>query len=86
MLICESPIIICLTDPFHPEYSKDLAERIHEIELSLEHDNGSSDPGPSLQRAHALRQNEYDIGDAAALIVSTDSNTASDQVDADRPF
>jgi hypothetical protein len=75
-----------ITDPFRPEYSEDLAERIHEIELSFEQDNGSSDPGLSLQRAHALRQNEYDISDAAALIVSTDSDTASNQGDADRPF
>jgi hypothetical protein len=64
----------------------DLAERIHEIKLSCEQDNGSSDPGPSLQRAHDLRQNKYDISNAAALIVSTYSDTASDQVDTDRPF
>ena len=75
-----------ITDPSHPEYSEDLAERIQEIELTFEQDtNRSSDPGPNLQRAQALRQNEYDICDAAALIVSTDSETAS-TVDADGPF
>jgi hypothetical protein len=37
-----------ITDPFHPEYSEDLAERIHNIELSFEQDNGSSNQGTSL--------------------------------------
>jgi hypothetical protein len=76
-----------ITDTFHSEYSEDLAaELIQEIELSFEQDNGISDSGPSLQRAHTLRQNEYDISDAAALIMSTDSDTASDQGNADMPF
>jgi hypothetical protein len=75
-----------ITDLFHPKYSEDLAERIQEIELFFVQNNGSSNTGPSLQRAHALRQNKYDISDAAALIVSTDSDTASNQVDVDRPF
>jgi hypothetical protein len=85
-LLSDTHTDLPITDPFHFEYSEDLAERIHEIELSFEQDNGSSDPRPSLQRAHTLRQNKYDISDPAALIVSTDSDTASDQGDADRLF
>jgi hypothetical protein len=66
-----------IAEPSHPEYSEDLAERIQEIELFFDQDNGSSDPGPSLQRVHSHRHNEYDINDSAALIVSADSDAAS---------
>jgi hypothetical protein len=47
-------------NPSYLEYSEDLAGRIQKIELFFEQDNGSSDQGPSLQRAHLLKQNEYD--------------------------
>jgi hypothetical protein len=44
-----------IMDPSHPEYSEDLTERIQNIELSFEQDNGRNDPGSSLQRSHSLK-------------------------------
>jgi hypothetical protein len=63
-----------------------VAKRIQEIEIYFKQDNNNSDSEPTLQRAHALRQNQNDINDTAALIVSADSDAALDQVDADMPF
>jgi hypothetical protein len=73
-----------MTDPFHPEYFKDLAERIQGI-LNKIMAVATQEPGTSLLQAHALTKNEYDISDAA-LIVIIDSDTASNQGDTDRPF
>jgi hypothetical protein len=77
---------LLIMNPFYPECSEDLAERIQEIELSFKQDYGSRNLGPSLQWALLLRQNRYNISGATALVVSTDSDSASNQVDVGMPF
>jgi hypothetical protein len=78
-----------LTDPDHPEHSAALAERIQELELTFEQvdTDDKSMPGLSLHRARAtIRQNAYDISDAATLIVNVVDSDPSSTVDAARTF
>ena len=79
-----------ITDPEHPEYSEALADRIRELELTFVQDDTSTCyPGPSLHQASmTIRQNTYDICDAAALLVPETSvaTPAPTVVGADGPF
>jgi hypothetical protein len=77
-----------ITDPKHPEYSDDLAEQIRELELTFVQDDiGSCHPGPSLYQASmTIRQNDFDICDAAALVEESVSSDTASTVDADGPF